>query len=231
MGRPHTSLHFCHLDFMKISALVASLAFAPVLLSAQTTLSTPGSGSVVTPFGRPDTQTYGQTFRTPAVDTKLDNFAFWIASEAAFEMKAHLFAWDGQKATGSALFISDLLFAPVGELTKTTVQIGGVNLLAGNAYVFFLSTSGLRGSSRGGMECAIECSDAYTDGAFVFQNNGDDTSKWTNEEWRNFNGDDLRFEANFSAVDQNVVPEPSTYQLMASGLLGLGAVARRRRQT
>ena len=140
-------------------------------------------------------------------------------------------AWDGQKATGSALFMSNLLFAPIGGLTKTTVQIGGVNLLAGDAYVFLLSTSGLQGFSKGGMECALECSDAYTDGAFVYQNNGDDTSKWTNEECENFEGDDLRFEANVSAVNQNVVPEPSTYLLMASGLLGLGAVARRRRQT
>ena len=217
---------------MKIFAFVASLAFAPVLLSAQTTLFTSGSGLEFVPFGRPDTQTYGQTFRTPTVDTKLANFAVWLRSdEVAFEVKAYVYAWDGQKATGSALFTSDLLFAPVGGLTKTTVQIGGVNLVAGNAYVFFLSTSGLQGSTLGGVECAIDCySNDYADGAFVWQDNGDDTSKWTIEEWENFEGDDLRFEANFSAVDQNVVPEPSTYLLMASGLLGLGAVARRRRQ-
>ena len=221
---------------MKIFALVASLALAPVLLSAQTTLFTSGSGSEFVGFGRsPDisesTQTYGQTFRTPAVDTKLDNFAVWLQSEdVAFEMKAYVYAWGGQKATGSALFTSGILFAPTGELTKTIVQIGGLNLVAGNAYVFFLSTSGLEGFGKGGMECALDCSDAYTDGAFVFQINGDDTSTWTSEDWRNFEGEDLRFEANFSAGDQNVVPEPSTYLLTASGLLGLGAIARRRRQ-
>ena len=222
---------------MKIFAFVASLAFAPMLLSAQTTLFTSGSGSKFVGFGRSfdvsaSTQTYGQTFRTPAVDTKLDTFAVWLQSDdVAFEMKAYVYAWGGQKATGSALFTSGILFAPAGELTKTIVQIGGLNLIAANAYVFFLSTSGLPGSTTGGMECANDCfSNDYADGAFVYQINGDDTSKWTNEEWENFEGDDLRFEANFSAGDQNVVPEPSTYLLTASGLLGLGAIARRRRQ-
>jgi len=48
--------------------------------------------------------------------------------------------------------------------------------------------------------------------------------------WRPFpTGDYLRYEITGSPVTANVVPEPSTYVLMATGLTGLVAVARRRR--
>jgi len=220
---------------MKLSRFVASLALAPALVGAQTTLSTPGGDGTISTFGRPNTQTYGQTFRTPAVDTRMQNFSFWITNSSAFEMKGYVFAWDGAKATGSALFMSDLLFAPVGEFMKTTVQTGGLNLVAGGSYVFFLSTSGLQGEGGASMEWNSYGADTYVDGTFVYLNhdeNGDEQAEWTADEWSTWSPTtDLRFEANFNTMDQNVVPEPSTYVLMATGLMGLGAVARRRRQS
>ncbi len=44
-----------------------------------------------------------------------------------------------------------------------------------------------------------------------------------------FGQDGLALDANFDFVPGTVVPEPSTYALMAAGLLALGVVARRRR--
>jgi hypothetical protein len=40
----------------------------------------------------------------------------------------------------------------------------------------------------------------------------------------------LALDANFDFVPTSTVPEPSTYALMAAGLLALGAVARQRRR-
>jgi hypothetical protein len=41
--------------------------------------------------------------------------------------------------------------------------------------------------------------------------------------------DDVTFGSNVPDVDTNVVPEPATYVLMSTGLLALGAIARRRK--
>jgi hypothetical protein len=58
---------------------------------------------------------------------------------------------------------------------------------------------------------------------------GEQFKSFSND-WRPFDTDTyLRYEITGSPVTANVVPEPSTYVLMATGLTGLVAVARRRR--
>lgn len=55
------------------------------------------------------------------------------------------------------------------------------------------------------------------------------SGNWTNAK-DNENNVELPFEV-FGEVNCNVVPEPSTYALMATGLVGMAGVARRRRRT
>lgn len=213
----------------------ALLAFAFLLTSAvsasaQTVGS--GGGSQISAWGKPNTQTYGQT--VTAVNSSFDSFSFWLQGGSDLLFRAYIFAWDQTllRATGSALFTSVAMAAPGGTgFQQVFIGTGGVSVLTGNMYVAFLSTSGQAGS--GSIPWESTGGDGYTGGAFVFINNGDDLSAWTNSAWStNWQGpgSDLRFQASFSD-GLAVVPEPGSMLLMATGLAGLAAAGLRRRRT
>lgn len=218
---------------MKNTLLVAvALLGAASLAGAQTSISTPGGAGGVSPFGEPDTQTYGQTF-TALTDGNdaLDSFTFWMAPTSDLQFRGYVFAWDAgaARATGSALFTSAVMSAPTdgAGYGPVTVATGGLTLTGGNMYVAFLSASGLVGSSTTSWELS---SDAYAGGNFVYQNNGENSGSWTAQSWNNFGGQDVRFAMHFSPGHVSAVPEPATVALSATGLLALGGIGAFRRR-
>jgi hypothetical protein len=211
------------------AALLTAGVSVPAL--AQTTYDTTGSyAGAITPFGQPDTSTYGQTF-TVGSDNVLDAFSLYLeGGSGPITFKGYLYAWDGSHATGSALYISGLQ-SFTGGLTEYDFSTGGLNLASGQQYVAFLSTAGLQGGDNHttGMPLNGFYGSSAVGGGMVWYNNGNDFGALTTNGWDNTgNGvGDAWFKASFNAGG---VPEPASWAMMLGGFGMVGGAMRSRRK-
>jgi hypothetical protein len=191
-------------------------------------------------FGETDTATYGQTFTVTAPETVLESFTFYLddildsIDPDVVDFEAYVYAWDGNSATGSALFSSGPYATTnnggAGGFEQITINTGGLSLTAGSQYVAFFNTSNLFDGENGGSHWgATGGADTYSGGAFVFLNNGSNFGALTTDNWTTDwlgTGSDLAFTMTFS--DQAPIPEPATMTLIGLGLAGLVVRSRRK---
>jgi hypothetical protein len=200
---------------------------------SQTVISTTGGGAPLTPFGKPDAQTFGQTFTTPTANL-LQNFTFYLSPAPSLTFRAYVFAWDAAsvRATGSALFTSSPIIGPLGSgFNAITVNVGGLLLNSDAMYVAFFSSSGQGTLGEIALQSSWDspATNQYSGGAFVFLNNGENSGAFTTQTWstnRQGPGSDARFTMAFTSV----APEPSSLILSLTGVLSLGAVTVVRRR-
>ncbi len=172
-------------DTVAISAAASvadSLIEESIVVSGiDTTPSWNGSQSVCC-FGYPDTATYGQTITAPGSGASLQSFTFYMNQPASCSFQGEVYAWDGTKATGAALWEGpSTQTTGSGTYEAITFTPGGVVLAPSTQYVIFASVSKLSGS--GGGSWGSITTDVYSGGQFVFINNANDPSQWTSMPW------------------------------------------------
>ncbi len=179
------------------------------------------NGQSVCCFGASSTLTYGQTFT--ALGNSLNDFSFWVGDARLFgsgTADAFVYAWDAtnRRATGGALFSGSLTYSAANAVTMYTVNTTGTSLTTGQVYVAFWTGTSQFANSLG-WEGGY--GNTYGGGEFVYTNND-----YTSAQWSDVGSDfDVSFEANFATT---TVPEPMSFVLVGTGLLGV-AFARRRR--
>lgn len=222
------------LAYLAIGFFVAAPALA---LTIDTTPDWNGT-TAIGGFGETNTATYGQVITADAAENFLNSFTFFVDDRVnpdVLEFEAYVYAWNGSRATGSALFQS-------GPYSSTnnggadgyeafTVATGGVELVGGDQYVLFFSASNLFDGVIGTSVWAYinglsEGTDYYTGGNFVFQNNGNDFGALTTNNWFERADSDLAFIAEFGST-ADPIPEPGTAMMLFLGLGWMGVKARR----
>lgn len=209
--------------FRSVSLLaLASAAFAA---SAQT-IDTYDANTFygIQPFGNPDTATYGQTFVAANSVLKSYTSSFQYLSGAEYTFQFYVAAWDtaNNRISGPVLYTSGTLTSTAGTQSYTVNTNLGVT--TGQTYVAFFSTSTQGSRPDGSMYQAATDSGSYTDGKFVYLNNGTDFGALSTTTWDDFGGTyDASFRAEFAS--SSAVPGPA-----AAAAFALGLIRRRRRK-
>jgi hypothetical protein len=184
-----------------VVAICAAIAFTAttsgVAFCGKATINTykRWQGSTVSPFGCPFTTTYGQVITVPANAHTLNKFRFWWSgggSIGSMVVRGEIYAWNGSKATGEALYesrrktisYSDTDFHPV------TFKPATLPVNPGAQYVLFASIDKEYEQCTGYQIAWASVDDSvYPAGTFVFQNSNGDEGQWTTEPWNTANID------------------------------------------
>jgi hypothetical protein len=178
----------------------AALGSSPVTAKAISTYNSWDGSSDIVPFGCPDTTTYGQVITIPKGQTHLGKFHFsWInLNIGSMVVRGEVYAWDGTKATGNALYESKpktISFSD-GVYHKVGFKPALVPVTPGAQYVLFASIDKDYEKCTNNYEVGwgfIATGDVYPGGLFVYQNNSGDESQWTTTPWSSAGGLDGAF--------------------------------------
>jgi hypothetical protein len=214
---------------MKNSVIIAALACMYLSLAAHGDIIVESNGSTLGFQGGGSIATFGQTFNLEAGDESvLNSLTFWVNDyTGVVDMQVFVYEWDGTKATGDALFASDVLQTSGSfDFEELFVETGELALETETDYVWFGTSSSLATPSMGTSQWQTNSSDVYDRGHFVYLNNGSDFSRLTVDPWGS-SSHDIAMNMQFSPA---AVPEPASVSMIGLGLLGLGLAAHRRKR-
>ncbi len=184
---------------------------------------------------------YGQSF-TVGTSTTLTSFSFWVGANdpqiaggtGPYQFYTQLFAWNGSTVTGSALYTSGVLDAVCCDSNvppRFDFSVGSLALTSGAQYLALVAnTAEGVGLKLGYATTSSGFGSTYAGGEFI----GGSTPAGGPPDATTASyypiafapGNDLMFAADFARV--TATPEPATFGLMITGLIGIGFVRRRR---
>lgn len=227
----------CRTTFAALPLLTLALALPAA--HADTTIDNPGDRSGFFGWGSVasgSTPTYGQTITAPTGESLLTSFTLTFTfGPGGQAYRAYVYAWNGSTITGSALFTSDLLTAPMAPDADVpvTISTGSVAVTAGSQYALLFSTLG-EASSSSGYEFRTNSDDSsYTGGTFITNDRGagnpnTTVASLTAGGWDSQNRD-LAFTATFINAAA-AAPEPGSIALLLTAGVPVAGLVRRRRK-
>jgi hypothetical protein len=151
-----------------------------------------------------------------SANTTIGSFGFWLGTTGAVDMKFYIF----DVTTGTKIFEqTKSVNAATGTLTFS--DYAAVNLLGGNTYDF-----GIIGNGSFNVSYFTPILNLTQD-AFTVSAPNTNYGPYSDPQFQGSAGATIALE--IRGADVGVVPEPSTYALMGTGLIGLVGMAGRKR--
>ena len=195
--------------FFALAGFVPQQAFADIVLS-----NTP-DGQRASPFGTPNTTTYGEIFTAP-ITGELISFTLHLNGTVG-NLIGGVGVWNGG-GVSSVIYTS-----PQTASATTNTFAPNISVVSGVEYVAFLSVDGVSGASGTTTMPTAGNGVVGIDG-FAF-NNTSAGSTYANNTW---DGNFPAANALFSATFTTSVPEPSTWAMLLLGFAAIGFMAYRR---
>src|ERR1017187_8161062 len=124
-------------------------------------------------WGVTDTTTIGQTVTANNIDLIFFTFELGpqTSGSGSILYQAYVYAWNGNEATGPALYTSAVQFYFAGAGYTAVTFNPDISVTVGNTYVLLLSTAGLQsGRPVSTISLGANYTSGYTQGSLFYQN-------------------------------------------------------------